>query len=783
MENKQIILSFTDIFQSLKKNRFFIFAAAFLCGCATLAYLLIQPVRFTANGIFNGQVSQTASPFGKALELLGREDFSVSPSEQLFLLNSAPILEGVVKKLNLQAKVIDKKRGERLLEIWYTLKAERGRSKLKGKKYASDLYNSKILAPTELIIPDLNPSLVCEDVTFNSEISQTLKINFLDDKSFTVSSGKTIFGKGELTKPFSIPAGSFTLSGSGQKGKTIRLHFIPMATAIDNVKSFLKVKKNKENTALIDVSFSHRNRQLAAKIVNVAMEQIQDYLMLQGKKKINKQLCYLKQRQEETLLQLDETLQQEKAYLEANLDSGMILVLEKELEFMAKEQALKTQLLLQTKEEMQKLCNSLGVSFELIESLKENIPLQSLTIESARKLFLEEQALLERTRLENKKYLYCLGKLKEDDFSTVSLAALLTDENLRGHFKEIQRLHHNLVDAKNRTNKECEQLKSALELEKRFLTEQIALLKEGCELHAYVLEEKIQERQLELLHLLHNQHNQLEESLNDLKKQAVHFPQKWLNERKMKIQAKLYGDMMESVTKLVETKNIGYNIDYLMSNALQIALDPVIPNSPRLKIGTFFGAFGGMILVFLALCSYQVWIGPSASRPNLNSAGFFVAPEQETAPNLALKLGDAQFVLLLSKAKVTCAEAIKEFWQNLGENVFLLELKSSFSVTDHFIKELKNLKNQYDRILILYQGLPEGVATKMLISYADATVYGITNERLAEIKELSPNTFFFIQQQEEKMFALREITPHLAKLLNAFSSVKQAWIQFSTKNL
>jgi len=800
-----MILSLTDCVRALKKMHIPMLLSAILCGCCVFVYLILKPVHFTAHGVFNAHISQTEAPFLKALEFIGKEDAGFSIDYRA-LLQSYPVLEGIVQTLGLQATLTEKKFGVRLLEMYYTLKTARAHRTLKEGLPPSRILDPSVSIASASIVPDEHPMLNCEHVDYHSDTTGTLKIHFLDAHTFRVRESKKVLGVGHLDTPFIWTEGQFTLTGKGKKGKKISLHLIPFEPAVASLKKKLKVVKSKENNALIEISYIHRDRRLAAQIVNEAMEQLQKYVGEEGKKKIKKQLLYLQQRQEEAMEQLDSVLRTQMAHFESDIVTGNILTLRKELDFMSSQQSRKWEERLKLKSEMNSLAHILSsqsfVDDQLLEFLrcsKDQAALQTLTIESARSLIAHHQQQLEGMRLDNEAYDFCLKRLSEPNFDCSSLSKILKEDFLKKRFENMHALHHHLVDTKNWTGKEREQLKEELEIEKRSLVQHIHHLQEGTALQENVLKERISTLQHNLLYLLFQSYEEAEQALNDLNRQAAHFPEKWLNEQKIEISTKITTDMMESISKMMEAKNVGYHMDYLMAAPLEKAFPPLFPDDPHLFLGFVLGASGSFLLGIFVLCLHRAWIGPSASYENLISQGKKVIPREESIPNLALALGQAgRVVLIASKQEIPLAFPLSSWMEKRGERVLLFDvnahpLPEGFSESDRmayltserFMKHLVSLKDSYDRILLLLKHPASKLETKWLVSYADAVVYGVTDETLSELSDLPETTYFYAPEIFVESMTLKALQPRLEKLLKRLSekhfsssSAKNVWERF-----
>ena len=799
-----LFFSLHDLARILAQGKILIVVACVVCASCAFVYKITRSIPYTAHGIFTGHVPEKGNRFFKALEFLGGEESYLHAEDPRMFLRSYPVLSGVVKALNLQATITEANRGGRFREVWYTLKTAHSYRRLKKERPPSNILDGTICVPDRLIIPDPQASVVCVSLDFPAETSESLSIHFLSPTTYTVKKSSEVLGTGSLDAPFMWGKGAFTLSGTGKKGKTIGLHLIPLPQAIQSLQNSLTLVRDKENLSLIHLRYTHRNRHFASQIINETMEQFQIYLQLEGKKKIAKQLNYLQGRQEESFQQLEAILSKQKAYLESQLDAGLILSLEQEITFMAQTQAQKRHKLLEIQSEIEYLAQKSIPFPQLLDTLKhENRAEEThiLSVESAHDLIHYHQRELDGLLLDQERYDYCIAKLTEtptslnpdsSNFDCSSLAKILNDSSLHTRFEKIHSLHHRIIDTKNWSVKEREQLHAELATEKAFLKEYTSHLKAGAQLHEQAIQKRIHTLHHNLLFLLTDRYEQELSTLAALAEQAKYFPEKWLNEQKIALKTKMYTEIMESITKMIEAKNIGYNLGYLVAQVLKPAIPPVLPNPPYLLLNTCLGALFGTLCTFMGLLGWGMWKGPSASFNNLKSLGAQIFPVSDTVDLLGLALTEKGPILLLTAHRTLEYSALLIDWlKRKGEKVKVIDLRDSggtpFLASPLFREELKLYLQEYERIILMATGCAQGFVIQALLKHADAIVYEAAGEPLESLRALPAQTLFVIQnhpkpQPLNTMLPLSSLAPRLEKLLlrmkrSSFSSARNAWRQ------
>jgi len=773
--------SLSDLTKLLKQNRLLFGMIFLICSCLGFCYKLTRPLQYTAQGLFKGHVSNNNSRILKALEFLGTDDTYLSADDPRYNLRSYPVIEGVVKSLNLQSYLVETGANGKIKEIWHTLKTAAAYRSLKTNPHPSAILDAKVYVPNRQIIPDYHPSAVCTHLEYIKDTSSTLSIHFLNDTQFQVKEGSSVLGKSALNLPFEWLGGSFTLTGKGYKGKILTLHLIPLPQAIQSLQNTLKITRDKENPVTILIKYTHRDRLLASCIVNETMQQYQAYLHTEAKKKITKQLAYLRSRQEENMDQFESILAEQKKYLSSHLDAGAILSSEKELEFMAQTQAQIKSRLLDIQSELEYLSE--------IDTDDENIPpgsSHSFSVESAHQMIHEHQKELDRIHLDLVRYDYCLEQLNREDFDCSSLSKIIDDNTLQDRFIKLHTLHHRLIDTKNWSPKEREQLHTELEVEKAFLKEHTNQLKVGAELHAKATKKRITILQKDLGLLLVDRYNQEQKSLATLSENLKGFPEKWVYEQKLNLSTKMYKEMMEAISKMIEAKNFGYHLDYLLANVLKPAHAPLLPEPPRLLLWAALSGFSGSMCLLLGLLFYGVWKGPSATFTNLSFYGKRVINPSETIPLLGLELSDQEKIILCaSKNETGYAFALAEWLGQKGEKVQILDLRKkdeAYLVSRTFRDRLIQDQFSLDRILLVANGQTTGFTIQALLKYADAVIYEtVCGDFIENLSALPPKTIF-IFKDENSLKSLGDIAPQLDQLYkrikhSSFSVLTRVWQQ------
>ncbi len=765
-----ITLSLSDCWQAMKQARWMILISALVFGVLAFAYYLIKPPTYTAEALFKGNKEASSTGISKALEFLGNSEHYSAADDAKVFLRSYPVMEGVARSLNLQLAIREKKRANPLRQIWHTLKAERAQRLIKTKQPDSPILTEPV--PSKMMLPDQAVSITCTKLDYPELISAELDLVFLDDKHFHVLQKKRLIGEGELEKPFWWKGSCFTLAASTPvSGKSFHLTFIPLHAAAKSLEKSISVKRSKDHKSLVHVSFTHPNRHLATSVVNSAMASFQEYLKDEGKRKISQQTGYLKQRQQETIGELEAVLEEHKTYLEAHLKAGELFSLGNELEFMAKKQT-------KARMEREAIAGEIGALEQ--RGVQKHTPSQPqiLTLAGARELVNEQQQAIERQKIEQEQYEYCLERLAETHFDTSSLAKLIDNPTF---FDKIHALHRNLNDEKNWTSKERENLLEELETERRFLIKHINHLIEGSRVKEEVFRNHLLDLQGLMLVLLRERHEGVEEDLRTFALQASHFPEQWLTERKIELNTKLQAEITESITKMLEAKNIGYHLDYLGAIPLMCAPLPMIPNSPHLLFGFLSGSFLGIFLMLAGLIFREIYLGPTASYVNLKSEGKLVVSFAHTMndlKNIHYHLRAKGRVVSLITKNPSVVSDLASLFSKSGEEVCVVDLSKDDALLNLNAPEgdkevvlgsrrfREILESQEGRILLVSNAPLQSLEVRLLIDLADHVTVVLRDERWSALPHLPEEILFVSEVTKPTPLSLKQVVPFLERVIS-----------------
>jgi hypothetical protein len=140
-----------------------------------------------------------------------------------------------------------------------------------------------------------------------------------------------------------------------------------------------------------------------------------------------------------------------------------------------------------------------------------------------------------------------------------------------------------------------------------------------------ILENQAKEYVAGTLSNLKQEKQLLENNLSELRLEMAAFPQKWAAEQLITQQMDINKSLVREITSLVESKNIGNNLEKLQSAPVDTAYPSIHPKPPRLILLAIAGAIGGALLTFLWTLGTTVSRGITPSAENLSNAGMHVS--------------------------------------------------------------------------------------------------------------------------------------------------------------
>jgi hypothetical protein len=220
-------------------------------------------------------------------------------------------------------------------------------------------------------------------------------------------------------------------------------------------------------------------------------------------------------------------------------------------------------------------------------------------------------------------YQHLMDRIEADDFEISSLSSVLQDPLSHSLIADANKIAVQLKDEKYHSEKEGQRWKEELLFQKRILKEHLGQLYTIEEIHSQLSREKLVSlqrvrlecinREISVVHegmrdTLINRKNALiqekevlQEAMKDLRHISVDFPEKWKQEKLLKLNSEIALKMIGVMTELVEGKTVTQHLHRIESRPLDLSFIPLIPKKPGLIQGILIGAFGaGFFFFFIA---------------------------------------------------------------------------------------------------------------------------------------------------------------------------------------
>lgn len=272
---------------------------------------------------------------------------------------------------------------------------------------------------------------------------------------------------------------------------------------------------------------------------------------------------------------------------------------------------------------------------------------QGITLTAAKDIYFA----LSRDRQENesevKQLNFVIKQLDNPEFEITSLTSVLKDPVSHEKIMKASNLSHTLKDSENRTTRELDRIKDELRIQKEFLKLHLSEIVKLLDLRGDLLDEKsllLQAAMLEMtgrevtvlekqlynytttrLYNLQIEKKMIEDQHFDLKSQLALIPDKWLQEQLLDQHLQSNQKMVESITSLVESKNISNNLELVQSAPLDWAVAPIHPKPPRILFLSILGAIMGVFFSSLYFVSKGILKDMPVTLENLVANGYKIA--------------------------------------------------------------------------------------------------------------------------------------------------------------
>lgn len=318
LHSEEKLFSFGDLLRLYQKSKKAILRAAFVFSALASVYALTKPVLFEAKATFKeGSESSDAGGLLGKLGALG----GIAPQspQAAALMQSHQVLKPLVCKMGLQI-------------------VSEEQAKAGGKKRCF-FENLSLLFRKPLTAFD---PFRFRDVIFEGQKPLAFEIIFSSPDSFTIFA-KGCKKVGSLKRRIDLGDGvSFFLESAPkalQCQRIYRFTLLPWNAATGSIRDRLQITAHKINASIKNLSFLHRDRELAAEILNGVMQSYQCYLESEHDKIAQKQVDYLAKRQNDMYEMMKQTVEEHQSYLAQNLQRGGFMGLKEQAEFLSQPHA------------------------------------------------------------------------------------------------------------------------------------------------------------------------------------------------------------------------------------------------------------------------------------------------------------------------------------------------------------------------------------------------------------------------------------------------------------
>ncbi len=788
----QIIISLSDLIQATRRHRMLLLYVVVGFSFLAINYCLTRPITYKAEGVLKNK-SKDAGGIGSMFAAFGTFGDSggyAATDDPKNFLNSYPVAECVVKRLNFQGCLIENKNRARHPIIDSLLA-------LKAKNHFSSRAPHTYFGPTDPCPTSANQPFVLsnkiglhlEKVIYPLDEPAILDLHFIDKKNFEVLG----LGKGRIGQSFTNNGYTFCLADTGENlaGRNFILFLSPLHLAVHKLQTAVTITKDKKNPQLLNIVCINADPVLAAAVVNQFMQEYINYLKAQGMEKINHQLSYLSQREQDVITKLKILTKAQGVYAKDELAKGNFTLLgDPKSAALLYQQACKTysELSLSIQSTYESLFECRKPVTEIVKEVKEwmveepdLVKKANMHTSSTGPAILTRMNLdLENLALEFENYNNLSNLLDQEDFQLYALSGVAAGLLLDGEITRLSRL----AAGANHTTKERSFAIEEIAAEKSLIKERLLHAKQLQEKEVLSLKERIKAVQKELLVAFVKELAIIEEDVAHYLIRCGEHVDQLLFEHNAFLNKEVLSKFQGEILGMAEAKNLAYNLESIEIKAIEWAKPPLLPEPPKLKkfalLGICLGLFFGLAWIALR----EIYFGPTASPTNLRGLSKHVLSEEGVvfevlkkgncfaliskrshfASILAEKMslaGKKTLLFNFSGKGLSCLEKVviheEKAWDSLElgqiEDIVILQSKA-------FSFFLDSLKERYDAIILVADEKYKRIAAHL----ASRVIYCVTDERISELAGLDDQTLYL----HEKLVmpvkkTLKELIPILRK--------------------
>ncbi|NGX42995.1 MAG: hypothetical protein K940chlam7_01285 [Chlamydiae bacterium] len=299
-EDDDFLITFTDCLNILKKGKRKIVAGALALSVILSCYTLTRPIQYKSEATFKEKSNSQGEVNTSSLASVFLSGISTAnKSEAKTMMKSRKLQEQVIKSLWLQATLTNTKTKTSILRNV-------------RENVVTEYYYLRKKASHPL--PDPQTVISAEDIDFSGEVALNLKLVFDSENTYQVfgPQGEEI-GGGRLGTPFSTHEYRFTIFRVQDLPLTSETHMLtlsPLANAAKALLEKIEIEFDKDDTSLLKLTYRHRDRHKAYKILNQLMASYRDYLQEEHERIAAEQIAYLHNRENEMGQNLREMIEE-----------------------------------------------------------------------------------------------------------------------------------------------------------------------------------------------------------------------------------------------------------------------------------------------------------------------------------------------------------------------------------------------------------------------------------------------------------------------------------------
>ena len=288
---QDLLISLNDLKKLCLKKKGWILFSAIAFSLLAIFYSLTKPIEYCVECTFK-EKGKVFGGMGSSLSLAAIMGSSMGgDSEAITMMKSRKLMDKVISRLDLQGAAFPD------VKSYFSFP---NLQNIKTNLTIQNAYWNNAKAP---ILADFPANMLqAVNIHYTAETPVLYDVKLLPDDRFELLAGKKVLAEGLIGEPIKLDDVQFTLIKNLEGElpfKNWKVLLWPLKTIAEGIVAKVSFEPDRMDKSLIRIKYLNRDRQQAARVINMMMALYQEYLREEQNRIANEQIKYLEKRQKE----------------------------------------------------------------------------------------------------------------------------------------------------------------------------------------------------------------------------------------------------------------------------------------------------------------------------------------------------------------------------------------------------------------------------------------------------------------------------------------------------